>query len=67
MTTQEFIDRFPIARPRVQVGRWGLWLFDERWRLPYRWFEWRRYDTGFGVMLLGLAVMVVGNLRKPTR
>lgn len=62
MRIAELIQRIPAAAPCCWFGPYGVWFFDERWRLPYRWWEFRIYrepDIGFGAMLFGAAVMVI--------
>lgn len=59
MTTAEFIQRFPNCAPNVTAGRWAMWFMDERWRLRYRWYEFKFYrGHGIGVMVFGLAICI---------
>jgi hypothetical protein len=59
MTMVELIARDPVKfAPNIRMGRWGVWFFDERWRLPYRWHEWRRGNGWVSLMILGAAVSV---------
>jgi len=45
--------------PLCRLRGFGVWFFDERWRLPYRWWEFQRFPkSGFALMLGGAAVMV---------
>lgn len=60
MTLEEMIKRWPVCRPRLRIGGFGVWFWDERWRLPYRWYEFHRYESqGFAAMLFGASIMVV--------
>lgn len=59
---EQFSERFP---PLCRIGSWCLYVFDERWRLPYRWCEWKYAQGYFGLMLFGPAVIICrdGKLR----
>lgn len=52
---------FDFYPPVCQAQGWGLWFFDQRWRLPYRWYEVKVSRTCVVVMLFGAAIMVAKN------
>jgi hypothetical protein len=55
---KEMVERFPCCAPTVCVWGYGVWIFDSRWRLPYRWYEFQSFREGGGaVMLFGLTIM----------
>lgn len=48
--------------PDIWVGNVTVFFWDQRWRLPYRWYEFkvhRGHNYGFSAMLFGAAVMCV--------
>lgn len=46
--------------PALRLGRWRVWVVDERWRLRFRWYDAHgfRDGAGYAVMLCGWCVVV---------
>jgi hypothetical protein len=61
MTVVELIRFNPVLfTPNIRIGTWGVWFLDERWRLRYRLYDWKRYTVGggFAIMVLGACISV---------